>query len=125
MGINQRMQQDILGMAEKIAELEESDLFDAAIAELDGQSFQKGGDDDHKRSRLDKWINDHRTILHDLLCKPKLVILLDPPETAKEKVLIITAVADCITGSVIGLSPLTASALVVNYGVRRLCGSNS
>jgi hypothetical protein len=116
------MDAKILISASKLSELRDSDLFDLALAEIEGPSFRKGSEgEDEKRSRVEKWISDHWVHFQASLCNDEVVVLLDPPETVKEKVLIIAAVADCIAGAVTGISPVTASALIVNYGIRKLC----
>lgn len=108
--------------AMKLAQLTESEVYRLAVSEFDGISFGMGNEDDGAfTSRVHKWISDNRQALRRAICSDRLSILHSPSESTREKALIIAAIADCLAGVVIGISPLTASAMVTNYGLRRIC----
>jgi hypothetical protein len=105
-----------------LAQKSENALYELAAFEITGKRFAAGKDtEEENRDRVRKWWSDHRTILRTYLCVEQLRFLHDPAESVREKSLIIAAVADCLTGVVLGISPLTAATLVVSFGLRKLC----
>lgn len=106
----------------ELAQKPETAVYKLAAFELTGNRFNAGEDsEEDNRNRVKKWWSDNRVILHKYLCIEQLRFLHDPAENVREKSLIIVAVADCLAGVVVGISPLTAATLVVSFGLRKLC----
>jgi hypothetical protein len=105
-----------------LAQKSEAAIYELVALEITGKRFASGNDtEEDNRDRVRKWWSDHRTILRTYLCIEQLRFLHDPAENIREKSLIIAAVADCLAGVVLGISPLTAATLVVSFGLRKLC----
>lgn len=102
----------------------EDKICELAVFEIVGPRFTSGSKNyEDNRKKVQKWWADHRTILKSHLCKENLEFLFAPSETVREKALIIAAVADCLTGVALGISPITAATLAVTFGLRNLCGA--
>lgn len=100
----------------------EADLYKLAALEITGKRFNAGVEtEEDNRNLVQKWWSDHRLLLRTYLCVEQLRFLHDPAENVREKSLIIAAVADCLSGVVLGISPLTAATLVVSFGLRKVC----
>ena len=105
-----------------LAQKSEAALYELAALEITGNRLGAGTEtEEDNRDRVQKWWSDHRIILRQYLCVEQLRFLHDPAESVREKSLIIAAVADCLTGVILGISPLTAATLVVSFGLRKLC----
>lgn len=114
--------QDKYQNAFEMAGKSKASLYQLAALEITGNRFGAGRDnDDDNRRRVQKWWADHHGILKKHLCTEQLRFLYDPTDNAREKSLIIVAVADCLAGVALGISPLTAATLVVFFGFRKLC----
>lgn len=68
-----------------------------------------------------KWFADHRLRLAEVICSsPRVAVWRASAE--KSPSMIVTALADLVAGLVIGVSPFTVAALIMKYGLDRLCG---
>ncbi len=111
------------GKALTLVDAGEDELFKLAIAELDGKGFDLGFTDYASiRARLEKWWSDYRGVIHKHLCTDELRFLRESSESTRGKAIIIIVIADCLSGVITGLSPFTATSLVVHFGLCHLFG---
>lgn len=68
-----------------------------------------------------KWFADHKARLAEVVCSsPRVAAWRASAE--KSPNMIFTALADLVAGLVIGVSPFTVAALIMKFGLDRLCG---
>lgn len=106
----------------ELAKLSEFELVDLVHSELVGEKFLSGQEsDEQKRKRVNAWLEDNLHIIQKTICRPELKFLRSEPSTGRERLLLIFVVGDCLSGAIIGLSPFTAAALLLAYGLDRIC----
>ncbi|WP_157973681.1 hypothetical protein [Tropicimonas sp. IMCC34043] len=109
-----------LEQAEELAELTEQQIYDRAYRELTKSAFDLG-DEESRRRRVERWIGENKKELQSRICGPMRKFIEGEDGTRREKVLLIAAIADVLAGASIGIAPLTAAALLLTYGIKRLC----
>ena len=119
------MNVDDLKTAADLASLSEDELLVLVAEETRPGLFQiDERSDEEKRKSGRGWLEAKKAKLCTVLCRPELTFLRPPPGSERERALMICALADVIMGVEVAISPFTAAALVLWYGLDKLCGDS-
>lgn len=78
-------------------------------------------DDDAKKRDGRTWFTEILAEERSAICANVIVRSYVKKETAHDRVLLLTAVADAVSGATSGVSPFVAAALFLHYGLEKLC----
>jgi len=71
-----------------------------------------------------EWLSQKKASFKQVICENEQVInLMQNEHSNDKKILLVTAIADLISGICIGVSPFTVSVLLVQLGIDTLCKS--
>jgi hypothetical protein len=71
------------------------------------------------------WFDQNRQRLASAICDAPTIIALRENQRAESQLYLASAILDLIASVVVGVSPVTVSALLAKEGLERLCGNDS
>ncbi len=107
--------------ATELAELSQDQIFLLTVEELKSDAFYSD-----KRTEPEKiedakgWFERNKAKITAILCGPSFELLHREPKTKLEMVLLICVIGDALSGAELGVSPFTAAALTLSYGLKQI-----
>lgn len=116
------MKRDELKLIHELLEKSENELYLELSIVSSSNSFEYSLNDLNKAIAKGKEVVSKQiNIIKESICSNDYITKLAESKSYEDKVILVSAIADLIAATVIGISPITVAALLVKQGVPSLC----